>query len=89
LDETMTEASEPKWTGRFVPLQGLGHRWARMCVAAEAEGEMERPLELVAWGNPFVTSPAQREALAVGEWAAGTRERELRERQLRTLGYVN
>jgi hypothetical protein len=43
----------------------------------------------VAWGNPFVTSPAQREALAVGEWAAGTRERELRERQLRTLGYVN
>lgn len=89
LDETMTEASQPPWRGRFVPLDAPGYRWATLCVSAEAEGEMEKPLELAAWGNPFVTSPAQRKALAVGEWAAGNRERELRERQLRALGYVN
>jgi hypothetical protein len=58
-----------------------------MCVAAEVEGEMENPLDMVAWGNPLVSSPVQRPFEEPTETIT-EQERRLREQQLRALGYV-
>lgn len=88
LDATMTEETDPKWQGRFLPLGSPGYRWVKMCVRTEAVGDMKEPLKLVAWGNPLITSPAQRAALGIDEKGLAIRERELRRRQLRALGYL-
>lgn len=66
LDFTMTSDSEPKWRGRTIQLTGLGSQRVKMCVRAEAEGDMDKLLKAVAWANPLITSPAQRSALAIG-----------------------
>jgi hypothetical protein len=70
-----------------VRLSGYGYKRVTMCVATEAEGEMEKPLSVVAWGNPLVSSsiqhPYEKRAEILTE-----QERKLREQQLQALGYV-
>jgi len=48
---------------------------------------MENPLDMVAWGNPLVSSPVQRPYEEPTETLT-EQERKLRVQQLRALGYV-
>jgi len=87
LDRTLTPESKSPWRGRDVRLGRFAYKWVTMCVATEADGEMENPLEMVAWGNPLISSPVQRPFEELTEIVT-EQERELREQQLRALGYV-
>jgi hypothetical protein len=87
FDRSLNPESESPWRGRRLRLGRFAYKWVTMCVATDAEGEMEDPLEMVAWGNPLISSPVQRpyeEPTAT----VTEQERELREQQLRALGYV-
>jgi hypothetical protein len=87
LDRTLNPESESPWRGENIRLSGYGYKRVTMCVATEAEGEMEKPLSVVAWGNPLVSSsiqhPYEKRAEILTE-----QERKLREQQLQALGYV-
>ena len=87
LDRILTPESESPWRGRDVRLGRFAYKWVTMCVATEAEGEMEEPLEMVAWGNPLISSPVQRPFQNLPE-SFPEQERQLREQQLKALGYV-
>ena len=87
LDRSLNSKSESLWRGRDLRLGRFAYKWVTMCVATEAEGEMENPLGIVAWGNPLVSSPVQRPYEEPTE-SLNEQERKLREQQLRTLGYV-
>jgi len=87
LDRTLNPESESPWRGRSWRLGRFAYKRVTMCVATEAEGEMENPLDMVAWGNPQVSSPVQRPYEEPTETVT-EQERELREQQLRALGYV-
>ena len=87
LDRTLNPESESPWRGRSWRLGRFAYKQVTMCVATEVEGEMENPLDMVAWGNPLVSSPVQRPYEEPTETLT-EQERELREQQLRALGYV-
>jgi hypothetical protein len=87
LDRSLNPESESPWRGRNMRLGRFAYKWVTMCVATEAEGEMENPLGIVAWGNPLVSSPVQRPYEEPTETIT-EQERRLREQQLRALGYV-
>jgi hypothetical protein len=87
FDRSLNPESESPWRGRSLRLGRFAYKWVTMCVATDAEGEMEDPLEMVAWGNPLISSPVQRPYEEPTETVT-EQERELREQQLRALGYV-
>jgi len=90
LDRSLNTDSESPWRGRNIPLRRFGFKRVEMCVSTEAEGEMEDPLHVVAWGNPLIRSsvqhPKEDERL---DQRVTEEERKLREQQLRALGYIN
>jgi len=87
LDRTLNPKSESPWRGRNLRLGRLAYKRVTMCVATEAKGEMEDPLEMVAWGNPLISSRVQRPFQENPE-RLSKQERRLREQQLKALGYV-
>jgi hypothetical protein len=87
LDRTLNPESKSPWRGREFRLGRYGYKRVTMCVATEAEGEMENPLEMVAWSSPLVSSQIQRPYEEPTEILT-EQERKLREQQLRALGYV-
>ncbi len=87
LERTLNPESESPWRGRNMRLWRFAYKRVTMCVATEVEGEMENPLDMVAWGNPRVSSPVQRPYEEPTETVT-EQERKLREQQLRALGYV-
>jgi hypothetical protein len=87
LDRTLNPESGSPWRGRNLRLGRFAYKRVTMCVAAEVEGEMENPLDMVAWGNPLVSSQIQRPYEEPTEILT-EQERKLREQQLRALGYV-
>jgi hypothetical protein len=87
LDRTLNPESESPWRGRNLRLGRFAYKRVTMCVATEAQGEMENPLEMVAWGNPLISSRVQRPFQEKPERLT-EQERRLREQQLQALGYV-
>ena len=87
LDRTLNPESVSPWRGENIRLSGYGYKRVTMCVATEAEGEMEKPLSVVAWGNPLVSSSIQHPYEERAEILT-EQERKLREQQLQALGYV-
>ena len=87
FSRALNTESESPWRGREIRLGMYSYQRVTMCVSTEAEGEMEKPYSLVAWGNPLISSrvqhPYERPAEIITE-----QERKLREQQLQALGYV-
>ena len=50
---------------------------------------MDNPEEMVAWGNPLIKSRIHHPYEERKRARVSTREKELREQQLKALGYVN
>ena len=89
LDRTLNPDSESPWRGRWIRLGRFGYQQVRMCVATEVSGEMKRPEEMVAWGNPLIKSPVHHPYEEQKQELVNEREKKLREQQLKALGYVN
>ena len=89
IDQSLSSDSEIPWRGREILLKKYASQRVTMCVATEAEGEMENPLDMVAWGNPLVRSRIQHPREAPVKEKITDQERKLREQQLKALGYVN
>ena len=89
LDVSLNTESESPWRGRGVRLGRYTYKRVTMCVSTEVEGEMEDPLEMVAWGNPLIRSLSQHPEVEKSEETITEQERKLREQQLKALGYVN
>jgi hypothetical protein len=89
LDRSLDTDSESPWRGRNIPLGRFGFKRVEMCVSTEAEGEMEDPLRVVAWGNPLIRSSVQHPEDQRVDKRVTEEERKLREQQLRALGYIN
>jgi hypothetical protein len=87
LDRTLTPESKSPWRGRNLRLGRFANKRVTMCVATEAKGEMEDPLDMVAWGNPLISSRVQRPFEEKPETIT-EQERQLREQQLKALGYI-
>jgi hypothetical protein len=87
LDRSLTPESKSPWRGRNLRLGRFAYKRVTMCVATEAQGEMENPLDVVAWGNPRISSRVQRPFQEKPERLT-EQERRLREQQLQALGYV-
>jgi hypothetical protein len=89
LDVSLNTDSRKPWRGRHVRLGRFSYKRVTMCVSTEAKGEMEDPLNAVAWGNPLIRSLTQHPEIEPSEERITEQERKLREQQLRALGYVN
>jgi hypothetical protein len=89
LDRTLNPDSKSPWRGRWVGLGKFSYQQVRMCVATEVAGEMEKPEEMVAWGNPLIKSPVHHPNDEQKQARVNEREKKLREQQLKALGYVN
>jgi hypothetical protein len=87
LDRTLNPESKSPWRGRDLRLGRFANKLVTMCVATEAQGEMEDPLEMVAWANPRIYSRVQRPFEENPE-RLNKQERRLRKQQLEALGYV-
>jgi hypothetical protein len=87
LDRSLTPESKSPWRGRNLQLGRFAYKRITMCVATEARGEMENPLDMVAWGNPLISSRVQRPFEEKPETIT-EQERQLREQQLKALGYI-
>jgi hypothetical protein len=89
LDRSLNSDSESLWRGRDIPLGRFGFKRVTMCVSTEAEGDVEDPFRVVAWGNPLIHSKVQHPEEERKDERITEQERKLREQQLRALGYVN
>ena len=89
LDRRLTPESVSPWRGRSIPLGRFAYRTVELCVATEAEGDLEDPLTAVAWSNPLILSPVQHPSVEITQEVLTEQERKLREQQLKALGYVN
>jgi hypothetical protein len=89
LDRRLNLESESPWRGRMIPLGRYAYRTVELCVATEAEGDVGDPLAAVTWGNPLIQSSIQHPVAEVTEEVVTEQERNLREQQLKALGYVN
>jgi hypothetical protein len=89
LDRRLNLDSESPWRGRNIPLGRFAYRTVELCVATEAEGDAGDPMAAVTWGNPLILSSVQHPVEMVTEEVLTEQERNLREQQLKALGYVN
>ncbi len=89
LDRTLDPDSKSPWRGRWIGLGKFSYQKVQMCVSTEVMGEMEKPDEMVAWGNPLIKSPVHHPYDEQKKALVNERERKLREQQLKALGYVN
>jgi len=89
LDRNLNTESESPWRGRWIGLGRFSYQQVQMCVATEVIGELENPEEMVAWGNPLIKSRIQHPYDERKRARVNAREKELREQQLKALGYVN
>lgn len=89
LDTTLNPESVSPWRGRNLALGKYTYKTVTMCLSTEAEGEMDDPYQVVAWANPLIRSRAQHPEVERSEEKITDQERELREKQLKALGYVN
>ena len=72
-----------------ISLEDLAYRTVKMCISAEVAKGDEGFVDQLVWGNPFIESTSQ---LPLGPHAAKRvtdQERQLQERQLKALGYVD
>ena len=89
LDRRLNLESESPWRGRSIPLGRFAYRTVELCMATEAEGDSLNPLDAVSWGNPLILSSVQHPVAEITEEVLTEQERQLREQQLKALGYVN
>ena len=89
LDRTLNPDSKSPWRGRSIGLGRFSYQQVQMCIATEVIGEMDNPEEMVAWGNPLIKSRIHHPYEERKRARVSTREKELREQQLKALGYVN
>ena len=89
LDRTLEPDSKSPWRGRWIGLGKFSYQKVQMYVSTEVMGEMEKPDEMVAWGNPLIKSPVHHPYDEQKKALVNERERKLREQQLKALGYVN
>ena len=89
LDRTLNPDSESPWRGRWIRLGRFSYQRVQMCVATEVVGEMDNPEDMVAWGNPLIRSRIHHPYDERKQARVSEREQELREQQLKALGYVN
>jgi hypothetical protein len=89
LDRTLNPGSTSPWRGRWIDLGQFSYQRVEMCVATEVTGDIENPGEVVAWGNPLISSSLQHPYEELKQEKVNEREEKLREQQLKALGYVN
>jgi hypothetical protein len=89
LDRRLDLESESPWRGRMIPLGRYAYRKVELCVATEADGDVDDPFAAVTWGNPLILSSVQHPVAEAREEVVTEQERNLREQQLKALGYVN
>ncbi len=91
IDETIGSSSEEVFRDRYVAVPGLGLQRVELCVEAGVDGsDVSLPLHRsVVMTNPRCSS--RKRAMLTRkwkEWRIGLQEQDLRERQLRAIGYV-
>jgi hypothetical protein len=89
LDRTLNPDSNSPWRGRWIHLGQYSYQRVQMCVATEITGDIENPGEIVAWGNPLISSPVHHPYEEEKQEQVSEREKKLQEQQLKALGYVN
>jgi len=89
IDESLGSSSDIPWRQHRVQLLDYAYQNVTMCVATEAEGTMEDPLQMVAWAYPRIRSSWQRPPSKASMSRISPRERALRKQQLEALGYVD
>ena len=89
FDTELNPESKSPWRGRKFHLGKYSYKKVELCIATEVEGDMEDPFKMVAWANPLITSRVHRPHEILSEVELTDQERELREQQLKALGYIN
>jgi hypothetical protein len=89
LERTLNPDSKSPWRGRWIGLEKFSYQRVKMCVATEVTPAMENPGDMVAWGNPLISSPVHHPYGEMKQARVNEREEKLREQQLKALGYVN
>jgi len=89
LDESLDSSSDDPWRQHGIQLLEYAYKNVTMCVATEAEGTMEDPLQAVAWAYPRIESSWQLPPRKASMSRISPQERALRRQQLEALGYVD
>ena len=89
FDTRLNPESKSPWRGRKFHLGKYSYKKIEMCIATEVESDLEDPFKMVAWANPLINSRVHRPHEVLSEVVLTDQERELREQQLKALGYVN
>lgn len=74
---------------RTVPLVAYAYQHVEMCVSTEINSETENMAELAFWANPIINSKSQHPQRPRAGNRITKQERELRDQQLKALGYIN
>jgi hypothetical protein len=89
IERTLNSDSEKPWRGRWIRLARFSYENVEVCVSTEVSGDVKNPGRVVAWSNPVIECPIQHPFREKKQQRISERERELREQQLKALGYVN
>ena len=72
-----------------ISLEDLAYRKVQMCISAEVVDGDRDAVDHLVWGNPVIESTSQRPRDSRPVKAMTEQERQLQERQLKALGYVD
>ena len=89
IDEIVDSDSKNQWSRRRVTLGKYAYKQVRLCISTEIEGRTRGPQALAWWANPIIESKTQRPPRLRIPRRVSEQERQLQERQLEALGYVN
>ena len=89
VDDVVDSDSERLWREVDVRLVEYRYKRVELCLSVEADGEIKKPLGMVAWANPRIRSWLQHPKEQRARQAITEEEKRLRKQQLEALGYVN
>lgn len=89
IDDSVDSDSKNRWRLRRVALGKYAYKRVGVCISTEIEGRAHDPQALAVWANPIIESTTQRPPRLRIARRVSKQERELQERQLEALGYVN
>ena len=89
IDDIVDSDSKDQWRQRRVTLGKYAYKQVRLCISTEVEGRAHEPQALARWANPIIESKTQRPPRLRIPRRVSEKERQLQERQLEALGYVN
>ena len=89
VNKTLDSGTGRLWIRQNLPLADFAFQNVEMCITTEIDSPAENLAELAFWANPIVHSKSQHPARLSAENRITKQERELRNQQLKALGYIN